>query len=93
MFGNIIDFVPIGEAIGVDWMIYQNLEDLKDAVAGDQHFDSYETSVFDGQYVTGDITPEYLARIDSKRNDATKTDNEDLQDGENAPVDLHEKIH
>ena len=90
-FGRTED--EIGEAIGVDWMIYQNLEDLKDAVAGDQHFDSYETSVFDGQYVTGDITPEYLARIDSNRNDATKSDNEDLQDGENAPVDLHEKIH
>jgi len=83
----------IGEAIGVDWMIYQNLEDLKDAVAGDQHFDSYETSVFDGKYVTGDITADYLERIDSKRNDATKSDNEDVQDGENAPVDLHEKIH
>jgi len=83
----------IGEAIGVDWMIYQNLADLKLAVAGDQQFDSFETSVFDGNYVTRDIDGEYLQRIDAKRNDATKSDNDDAQEGENTPDDLHEKIH
>jgi len=83
----------IGEAIGVDWMIYQNLADLKLAVAGDQQFDSFETSVFDGNYVTCDIDGEYLQRIDAKRNDATKSDNDDAQEGENTPDDLHEKIH
>jgi amidophosphoribosyltransferase len=83
----------IGQAIGVDWMIYQNLADLKLAVAGDQQFDSFETSVFDGNYVTCDIDAEYLQRIDAKRNDATKSDNDDSQDDENTPDDLHEKIH
>lgn len=90
-FGRTED--EIGKAIGVDWMIYQNLQDLKEAVAGDLHFDSYETSVFDGQYVTGDITDEYLERIDSNRNDATKAESDELEAGENSPVDLHDKIH
>ena len=83
----------IGEAIGVDWMIYQKLDDLKEAVAGDQTFCSFETSVFDGKYVTGDISEEYLQQIDAKRNDSSKEEEEDLEAGENAPADLHDKIH
>ncbi|MCJ8340137.1 MAG: amidophosphoribosyltransferase [Pseudomonadales bacterium] len=83
----------IGQAIGVDWMLYQKLDDLKEAVAGDQQFSSFETSVFDGKYVTGDISEEYLQRIDAKRNDSTKEDDEELEAGENAPADLHDKIH
>lgn len=83
----------IGEAIGADWMLYQHLQDLKEAVAGDQHFDFYETSVFDGQYVTGDIDDEYLERIDAKRNDSAKTDEDNLNVNENAASDLHDIIH
>jgi amidophosphoribosyltransferase len=83
----------IGEEIGVDWMIYQKLDDLKEAVAGDQHFDSFETSVFDGKYVSGDISEQYLLDIEAKRNDASKLGDEDLQEGENAAGDLHDKIH
>ncbi|MCJ8301069.1 MAG: amidophosphoribosyltransferase, partial [Pseudomonadales bacterium] len=83
----------IGQAIGVDWMLYQKLDDLKEAVAGDQQFSSFETSVFDGKYVTGDISEEYLQRSDAKRNDSTKADEEELEAGENAPADLHDKIH
>jgi amidophosphoribosyltransferase len=83
----------IGEEIGVDWMIYQRLDDLKDAVAGEQSFDDFETSVFDGKYVSGDIDEAYLLAIDAKRNDASKSGDEDLQEGENAAGDLHDKIH
>ncbi len=83
----------IGVAIGVDWMIYQTLDDLKEAVAGDQHFESFETSVFDGKYVTGDIDAEYLEQIDARRNDAIKESDEELEAGENAAGDLHVKIH
>lgn len=83
----------IGQRIGVDWMLYQNIEDLKAAVAGDQHFESFETSVFDGHYITGDISIGYLDGIDAQRNDASKSGDEELQDGENAAGDLHEKIH
>ena len=29
----------------------------------------FETSCFTGEYVTGDVTPEYLASVDALRND------------------------
>ena len=32
----------------------------------------FETSVFDGVYVTNDITQEYLNKLDASRNDAKK---------------------
>ncbi len=83
----------IGVAIGVDWMIYQTLDDLKEAVADDQHFENFETSVFDGKYVTGDIDAAYLEQIDARRNDAIKESDEELEAGENAAGDLHDKIH
>ena len=34
------------------------------------------TSVFDGTYVTGDITEEYLAELEQQRNDAAKRTND-----------------
>jgi amidophosphoribosyltransferase len=29
----------------------------------------FETSCFSGEYVTGDVTPEYLAGVEAERND------------------------
>jgi amidophosphoribosyltransferase len=59
--------------IGADELIFQDLDDLKDAITeacpGLTHFD---TSVFDGVYVTGDITEEYLDTLERQRNDAAK---------------------
>jgi amidophosphoribosyltransferase len=59
--------------IGADKLIFQDLQDLKDAITetapGLTHFD---TSVFDGVYVTGDITEEYLNTLERQRNDAAK---------------------
>jgi amidophosphoribosyltransferase len=61
--------------IGADWLVYQDLNDLEAAVReagkGIQHFD---TSCFSGIYVTGDVTPEYLAGIAKQRNDSAKGD-------------------
>jgi amidophosphoribosyltransferase len=61
--------------IGADWLIYQDLEDLVRAV---QHHDAqvteFDTSCFSGQYVTGDITPEYLARLQAERSDLAKAE-------------------
>jgi amidophosphoribosyltransferase len=54
--------------IGADRLIYQDLEDLKAAVRmanpSVRHFDA---SCFDGDYITGDITPEYLNAIEAAR--------------------------
>jgi amidophosphoribosyltransferase len=45
-------------------------------VAACQHDDArvveFDTSCFSGEYVTGDVTPEYLARLQEARSDAAK---------------------
>ncbi|HOB46725.1 MAG TPA: amidophosphoribosyltransferase [Zoogloea sp.] len=57
--------------IGADALIYQDLEDLKAAVqAINPAISVFETSCFDGCYVTGDVTPEYLSGVESLRCDA-----------------------
>jgi amidophosphoribosyltransferase len=65
----------VARIIGADWLIYQDLEDLVRAV---QHHDAevteFDTSCFSGQYVTGDITPEYLARLQAERSDLAKAE-------------------
>ena len=64
----------VAKLIGADWLVYQDLEDL---VAACRHDDAqvteFDTSCFSGEYVTGDVTPEYLARLQSERSDEAKT--------------------
>ena len=59
--------------IGADWLVYQDLDDL---IAACKHEDSqieeFDTSCFSGQYVTGDITPQYLERLQRERSDEAK---------------------
>jgi amidophosphoribosyltransferase len=63
----------VARLIGADWLIYQDLDDLVKAV---RHHDSgvsqFDTSCFSGEYVTGDITPEYLDRLQRERSDLAK---------------------
>jgi len=63
----------VARMIGADWLIYQDLDDLVRAV---RHHDArvvdFDTSCFSGEYVTGDITPEYLARLQAERSDQAK---------------------
>jgi amidophosphoribosyltransferase len=67
----------INAHIGADGLIYQSLEDLISAVGKENsEIADFETSVFDGNYVTGDIDQAYLNRIDQLRNDAAKSDRE-----------------
>ncbi|SFP81228.1 amidophosphoribosyltransferase [Nitrosomonas cryotolerans] len=55
--------------IGADYLIYQDLESLNEAVAKvNPAITSFETSCFDGNYITGNVTPEYLNIIESQRN-------------------------
>ena len=76
----------IAEAIGADWLIYQDLNDLIKAVkrkVTDKI--TFDTSVFNGEYVTGDVTEEYLARTEAKRNDGAREE----QEKDNEVVDIH----
>jgi amidophosphoribosyltransferase len=63
----------VGALIGADWLIYQDLEDLiASASEGNVSIKQFECSVFNGEYITGDVDQAYLSRIDSQRNDAAK---------------------
>jgi len=63
----------VGELIGADWLIYQDLEDLVDsAKEGNSAITQFECSVFDGHYITGDVDQKYLKRLDSQRNNSAK---------------------
>ena len=66
----------IRETIGADWLIYQELPDLVEAClgAGDNNLANFDCSCFDGVYVTGGITEEYLTRIGGTRSDAAKSE-------------------
>lgn len=67
------DVDAIAREIGADWLIYQRLEDLvKAAREGNPSIQHFECSVFDGNYVTGDIDDSYLKRLSLRRNDAIK---------------------
>jgi amidophosphoribosyltransferase len=60
--------------IGADGLVYQDLESLKNAISSiDPQITNFETSCFDGNYITKDVTQEYLARIESQRNSGMKT--------------------
>jgi amidophosphoribosyltransferase len=63
----------IGEEIGADWILYQDIEQLVEAVKfGQDKISDFDTSCFTGEYLTGDVTPEYLKLIESQRNDKAK---------------------
>ncbi len=61
----------VGRELGADRLIYQDLEDLIEAVQkrGKSSVDRFDAAVFDGEYVTGDVTPEYLRQLAADRND------------------------
>ena len=71
----------ICKQIGADALIFQTLEDLVEAVGlGNSDITQFETSVFNGQYVTGDIDQAYLDHLDAMRNDDAKEIQELKQD-------------
>lgn len=63
----------IAALIKADGLIYQDLEDLVAAVAEENpSIKKFETSVFSGQYVTGDVDQSYLEQLNVQRNDSAK---------------------
>jgi len=68
------DVEDIRVAIGADRLIYQDLDDLVEAVrAGNPSLQSFDCSCFTGEYVTGDIDDNYLERVAALRNDHAKS--------------------
>lgn len=75
----------IARELGVDWLIYQDLPDLVAAINKKSNVERFDTSCFDGNYITGDIDANYLYYIDALRNDANKQSKEKG----NAVIELH----
>ncbi|ALH96367.1 amidophosphoribosyltransferase [Acinetobacter equi] len=69
----------IREIIGADRLIFQDLDDLKEAVRTTKvpAVREFDCSVFDGVYVTGGIDEQYLDNLQQQRNDSAKNE----QDG------------
>ena len=64
----------IGDEIGADKLFYQTLEDLIEvtSIRGEQ---SWDASCFNGEYVTGNVSQDYLDALEAARNDSAKTVN------------------
>jgi amidophosphoribosyltransferase len=77
----------ISDLIRADGLIFQDLTDLIDAVRElNPEIKRFETSVFDGNYITGDVDNAYLQRIDNMRNEESK--NEGVQ-AELSNLEMH----
>jgi len=78
----------IAKQIGADWLIYQDLDDLVEACIEGSNTDAkaFDCSVFNGEYITGDIDEAYFARLNELRNDASKKKRNTV---ENVAIDLH----
>jgi amidophosphoribosyltransferase len=76
----------INEKIGSDRLFYQTLEDLVESILMDSDIEmEFDSSCFDGKYVTGNITEDYLKKLYDKRNDSAKQEDSD----EDQVLDLH----
>ncbi|WP_018982092.1 amidophosphoribosyltransferase [Salinimonas chungwhensis] len=63
----------IADLIQADGLIFQDIKDLVEAVREENpEIERFETSVFDGSYITGDIDQEYLERIDLARGESSQ---------------------
>lgn len=62
----------VANAIGADWLIYQDLKDLIDSAReGNPAIENFEISIFDGKYPTS-ISSDYLEDLEVTRGDETK---------------------
>lgn len=82
----------INKLIGADQLIYQDVEDMKQAVRDiNPNIQQFEASCFDGHYITGDITESYLDALEAARNtSAAKADRQrDSSDFARSQLHLH----
>ena len=81
----------IGDIIGADKIIYQDVDAMVEAVQeGNPEIKQFDLSVFTGEYVTGDIDMNYLQELEQRRNDMAKSSQESSEIENSAMVmDLH----
>ncbi|VAW74962.1 Amidophosphoribosyltransferase [hydrothermal vent metagenome] len=77
----------IAKEIGADWLIFQDLEDLIEAVRkGNPDISEFDCSVFTGEYVTGGVDAGYLDHIEQLRSDAAK---QGRREADQEVIELH----
>jgi len=87
LIANGREIEEIQELIGADRLIYQDLNGLIRSVRHDNSsITEFDASCFSGEYVTGDVTPEYLAKLEKRRNDAAKQKREKKRHSRKAKV-------
>ncbi len=88
----------VGELIGADRLIFQDLQDLIETCQeGNPQIERFDTSVFNGDYITGGIDEAYLQRLDDLRNDLAKggakniavLEDVDEEDDSDSNIELH----
>lgn len=81
----------IATTIGVDWLVYQDLEDLiACARKGNKNLKEFDTSCFSGNYVTGDVDEAYLTQLAQHRSDEAKIKRNNLDEIE--AIDLYNAV-
>ena len=76
----------ISTTIGSDRLFYQTVDDLLEVTGVENTaIQGFDASCFNGEYITGDITPEYLEKLSNARNDAAKSSAHE----DDSVIDLH----
>jgi amidophosphoribosyltransferase len=76
--------------IGADFLIYQEIDDLvASAREGNPAINRLDCSVFDGNYVTGDIDEVYLERLSLDRSDKMKQRRDTELHSDQSVIELH----
>lgn len=70
----------IAKIIGADWLVFQDLQDVVDAIneaakSPNDRVERFEDSIFTGDYITGNVTQSYLDYIADTRSDKAKEKN------------------
>lgn len=80
------DVDEIAQRIGANKLIFQDLDDLIAAVKeNNPHLHKFECSVFNGDYITGDISEFYLVNLQNSRSDKDKND-QNSKESENLEI-------
>jgi amidophosphoribosyltransferase len=78
----------VAAVIGADRLLYQDLDDLIRAVnRHNPRLQRFDTSIFTGEYVTGDVSLGYLQRLERSRSDDAKERTERRAEGD--VIELH----
>ncbi len=67
----------VSQLIGADWLVYQDLQDVYEAINSAAKSDKdkikhFEDSIFTGNYITGGVDKAYFEHIEALRSDSAK---------------------